>query len=93
MGVVFPRGEIADNSMATAKQQQTSRLAFVWGQREYMLFRNQVNNEVFGCGRTTISQLSWSAESVCVVTELSWLFGVYGCVCVCILNENVSPII
>lgn len=95
MDVVFPTGEIADNSMATDKQQQKSYLAFIWGQREYMVFRNQVDNEVFGSGRTTISRLSWSSHSICIVTELRWLVGAYGCVCLCvsILNENVSPII
>ena len=84
MDVVFPRGETVDNSMATDEQQQKSFLAFIRGQREYMLFRNQVDNEVFGYGRTTISRLSWSSESICIVTELQWLFGAYGCICVCV---------
>lgn len=32
MDVVFPRGEIVDNSMATDKQQHKAFLAFMWGQ-------------------------------------------------------------
>lgn len=35
----------------------------------------------------------WSSESIFIVTELTWLFGAYGCMCVYIVNENVSPII
>lgn len=32
MDVVFPRGEIVDNSMATDKQQHKAFLVFIWGQ-------------------------------------------------------------
>lgn len=59
-----------------------------------MLFRNQMDNEVFGYGRTIISRLSWSSKSICNVTELQWWFGACGCLCVCIpKKENESPII
>lgn len=54
MDVVFPRGEIVDNSTATDKQQQKTFLVFIFDQKEYMPFRNQVDNEVFGYGRTTM---------------------------------------
>lgn len=49
-----------------------------------MLFRNQVDNEVLGCGRT-VSRLS--SESICIVAELQGLFGTYGCLCVCVFSK------
>lgn len=80
--------KIVDNSMATDKQQHKSFLAFIWSQGEYMLFRNQVDNEVFGYGRTIISRLSWSSKSICNVTELQWWFGACGCLCVCVSKKR-----
>lgn len=94
MDVVFPSGEIVDNSMATDKQQQKSFLAFIWAREntccseikwimKYLAMVEQQYPVCAGVQKAFVLLLSCSG---CLVHMDAY-------VCVCILNENVSPII
>lgn len=81
MDVVFPKGEIVDNSMATDKQQQKFLLAFIW------VGVNTCCSEIKWIMKywATVEQYPGSVQKafVLLASGVVWCMGIY------FLNENV----
>lgn len=101
MDVVFPRGEIVDNSMATDKQQHKAFLAFIWGQEDTCCSEMKWITKYLAVVEQHPGWPGVQKAQYLLLHCSGWCIWMYICVCVyphtedthIFLSENVPPVI